>query len=99
MNKTKLTSGIIMVLAVLGGLFLVLTVYYAVEDNNSDYIGYHYEEGFIEGCTGEGATQGACQCMFDYIDNNMTNTELIAFSSLDNIEEHQMFNRAINACY
>ena len=36
--KSKLSNAIILALAILGGLFLVLTVYFAMEENNT--VGY-----------------------------------------------------------
>lgn len=120
----KLASGIIFALAILGGLFVVLTIFFAISDNTdvvptnsvvptvrddvevptavptrnvSDYIGYEMEQAFMGGCVPE-AGFDACQCMFDYIDDNMTNEELINFMSLENMESHPMFNETINNC-
>lgn len=30
---------------------------------------------FVDGCTGEGTTRTQCVCMYDWLDNNLTNAE------------------------
>ena len=122
--KNKISSGIIFALAILGGLFMFLTIYFAVTEYNdtsytptrddvqvpvtieppvasiSDTVGPAGEEAFIGGCAGEGASRSQCQCMFDYLDANLTNADF--FASGDLTEEQMLrdpvFSEAIIGC-
>lgn len=67
-------------------------------EHKSDYIGQEYESLFVDGCVGAGASQSQCQCAFNYLDDNMTNTEFIEFTFTEEIESHPMFNKAIINC-
>jgi len=58
----------------------------------SDTIGYEFERAFIDGCATE-APRSACQCMFNYLDRNLTNSEFIAVADMS--EQQMMSNENI----
>jgi hypothetical protein len=49
------------------------------EPTQSNYTEASYS-GFMQGCQSQGATTTACQCLYDYLDRNTTDTE---FKKLD----------------
>ena len=58
----------------------------------SDTIGYEFERAFVDGCAGE-APRSACQCMFNYLDDNLTNSEFLSIADLS--EQQMMSNENI----
>lgn len=115
----KFSNALIFALAILGGLFIVLVIFFAITDADepetsfrddtelptatiqplqSDYIGYAFEEAFMNGCLSEGASNASCQCMFDYLDTNLTNQELKNLSNLADPSEDPVFDKAVNSC-
>jgi len=70
---------------------------YTPQRNVSDTIGYEGEQAFVNACATE-APRSTCQCMFNYFDSNMTNSEFYNLANSDNIESHPMTLKAVNAC-
>lgn len=75
----------------------VETDYLPPTNSKSDYIGLDEENAFMEGCT-QYAPKSDCQCMFNYLDQNLTNAEFIDWAGLPDPANSPAGQRAINNC-
>lgn len=46
-----------------------------LESDNYETVLAGAKDIFVDGCTGEGSTSSECVCMYNWLDDNLTNTE------------------------